>query len=159
MEKKSFSPCWSCQFYTRKSAGKGAPWAGGDNFLQAEQRCRARTGKTPSRRRPGGIDTPVEAQRGRKRGGGQVPDAETVDVGKARRKRQGEGCTFLVQGTRIAEKFPTAPKPHSHTVSDGSLETVATSAAGWFLGKAGGEGERGSKKERTFLCAGCSVSY
>ena len=72
----------------RKGGSVGWWGHGGDNFLQAEQCCRAWTGKTPSRRRPGRIDTPVEAQRGRKRGGGQVPDAETVDVDAARRKRQ-----------------------------------------------------------------------
>ena len=36
---------------------------------------------------------------------------------------------------------------------------MATSAADRFLGKEGGEEERGSKEERTFLCAGRSVSY
>lgn len=111
---------------------------------------------------PGRQDTeqegarPKSTQRGRKQGGGQVPDAENVDVDAAEEEEAGEDCTFRVQGTEVDEKFPTAPKPQRiKSQTSLALEMmVTTSGAEGFLGKEGGEGERGSNEEKTFLCAG-----
>ena len=89
----------------------------------------------------------VEAQRGRKRGGGQVPDAKNMDVDAAEEEEADEGCTFRVQGTGVAEKFPTAPKPHAHTVSDISRDDGGNLSSRQVLGK-GGRGGREGKQGR-----------
>lgn len=67
--------------------------------------------------------------------------------GRGEEEEAGEGCTFLVHGTGIAEKFPTAPKPHAHTVSDVVSRDGGNLSSRQVLGK-GGRGGREGEQER-----------